>query len=177
MPDTPPTIEYATPYPPPRRRWLWWLVLVPVVLFLTLVMLRLMFRAAGSVQVTVTPVKVTAPPPPAPIAPSVPQRFTLAQRRQTPLAGTNGTVFIHIGDITGGRTNLTVQNATGVALLPPQSLGEGEIMTVPIAGTSFDVEVIEFEQHLTSDDLATLEVRRAGTPRATTRPATTRAAN
>ena len=83
---------------------------MPVALFLALVTMLLSVRAVRSVQVTVNTATV-APAPPAPLAPTVPQRFTLAQRSQVPLAGTNGTVFVHIGDITGGQTIITVQNA------------------------------------------------------------------
>ena len=62
-------------------------------------------------------------------------------------------------------------------MIPSQSLREGDLTTFPIAGNSFDIEVIELVNHLTGDDYATLEIRRAGSPRAATRPATTRAAN
>lgn len=146
-------------------------------LFLVLVMLLISVRAVRSVQVTMKPATVSPPPPRAPIAPNVPQRFTLAQRRQVALAGTNGTVFVHVGDITGGQMLLTLQDSAGVAMMPSQLVREGDLKTFPIAGSSFDIEVIELINHLTGDDFATLEIRRAGFPRATTRPAATRSAD
>jgi hypothetical protein len=124
----------------------------------------------SSVRVVVT--RTVVPPPPV-IAPSVPSRVTILQRGEQPLAGTGGTVNVSIGDITRGQTLLTIRDAGGTLLLTPRSVRQGDIHTFNAGKAAFDIEVIELENFMTSEDYGVFEIRTAGSPPATTRAAAT----
>src|SRR5688500_9723586 len=147
MSQPPSPIDYATPYPQPRRRMWLWLIPLPALALLFLAMVAL-FMVRSTVRVTVTPATVAPAPPQPPTLPAVPQRIALLQRQQAMLAGTGSGVFVHIGDITGGQTLLTIRNAAGIAMLPTTSVQQGDIKTFPIAGNTFEIEVAELKNLL-----------------------------
>ena len=166
MSNPPPPIEYATPSPRRRPGVLWWLI--PLIVVLVLLLMVAAYLLVGT-QVRVVVTKTATPVMPLPfVAPTAPQQITVVQRRQTMLAGTSGSVFVHIGDITGGRTLLTIQDSLGRPMMPTWSVQEGDVNTFPVAGNTFEIAVIELRNHLTGDDYGVFEIRKPGSAPATT---------
>lgn len=151
----PPTLSYATPH---RRKTKWWIAfIIALVLGIGFALVVMLFTAR------VVTVRIAAPATIATAPPTTPSRFTIPQRQSQPLAGTNGTILAHIGDITGGQVLLTISDATGAQILSTVSMKEGDIQTMVICGTSFEVELIQLRNFLVGDDFAVFEIRKSGT--------------
>jgi hypothetical protein len=146
------------------------LALVVTVILLSAVLALYLLLAGRRVQVVVTPatapVATPAPvvTPPRVVAPAVPSRLTIVQRGEQPLAGTNGTIVAHIGDITGGQTILTIRDSGGNQLLNSTSVRAGEVHAFNVGSAAFEIEVVELKNFLTGDDFGVFAIRAAGTP-------------
>jgi hypothetical protein len=157
-------LEYATPPARPRRRF--GLVATLVVLaFLLGVAVPLLvvqtrrYTAVGTVANLMPTGYVTAPPT---SLPTVTSRVRIVQRDEQPVPGTDGGVVARIGDITGGQTLLTVNDAQGNVLVNTVSMRVGDSTTFTVAASTFEVELVELNNFVTGDDLAVFDVRQAG---------------
>jgi hypothetical protein len=97
------------------------------------------------------------------VAPAVPSRVTIVQRKSQPLPGTNGSIVARIGDITGGQVLLTIDDAGGQPLVNTLPMREGDSTQFTVGAAKFEIELVELKNFLTGDDFAVFALRQAGT--------------
>jgi hypothetical protein len=162
MPDP---LDYATPAPRRFRPLLWVFLGIAVFLLIgTFLGTSMTYRAVRATQAQRVAAQAAqvASARAGLFAPTTPSKITLVQRQRAELTGTSGTVFVQIGDITGGQTLLTVSELGDGVLLPTVSVQEGDVQTFSTGGRTFELELVELRNFLTGDDFAVFELRAAG---------------
>ena len=103
------------------------------------------------------------PPPPKLDLPDTPPRLTIYQRSSDTVPGSDGTVHVTLGDITGGRVRVDV-TAGNRGTLASQMLREGEAVEFALDGKRYVVVAAELRLRLTGQDRGVFVVRRAEDP-------------
>ena len=103
------------------------------------------------------------PPPPKLDLPDAPPRLTIYQRGSDSIPGSDGTVHISVGDITGGQARVDV-TAGNVGTLATKTLREGEAVDFALDGKQYVVVATEFRLRLTGRDSGVFVVRRDEDP-------------
>jgi hypothetical protein len=103
------------------------------------------------------------PPPPKLDLPETPPRLTIHQRGSEPVPGSDGTVHVTIGDITGGQVQVGV-TASNRGTLASQTLREGEAVEFAFDGKRYVIVASEFRLRLMGQDRGVFVVRRAEDP-------------
>lgn len=103
------------------------------------------------------------PPPPKLQLPDTPPRLTIYQRGSEAVPGSDGTVRVSLGDITGGRVRVDVTAANG-GTLASRTLREGETLEFSLDGKDYVLVAGEFLLRLTGRDRGVVTVRRAEDP-------------
>jgi type II secretory pathway pseudopilin PulG len=164
----PPTIDYATPLPKKSRSPLIWIMLAVALAIAALLLLGFLFTARRSIvaQVRAQQAQVAANAAAARVralvAPKPPFRMTIQQRERKAMPGTNGSVIVRLGDITHGQVLLSIDDPSGNSLLSTVSVHEGDIQSFSVAGQSFEIEIVELKNFLTSEDYGVFAIRSAG---------------
>ena len=103
------------------------------------------------------------PPPPKLDLPKTPPRLTIPQRGSDTIPGSDNTVHIFIGDITGGLAEMNVI-ANNRGTLVSETVQEGDTVGFALDGKEYVVVVSEFRLRLTGQDRGVFVVRRAEDP-------------
>ena len=159
-------LDYATPRQRPRRR-VGLLITLLVLMFLLgvsvpLLLWRSSMRYTAVGTVTITPASGVAQTSAA-IAPTTPAHVTIVQRGEQQLPGTNGAITARIGDITGGQVLLTIEDSAGQFLVNTVSMREGAAQSFTVGKGTFEIQLVELKNFLTSDDFAVFAIRQSGT--------------
>src|SRR5687768_16153179 len=160
-------LSYATPLPRREGRGVVVLVAVGIALLVGMGALLYLLRRGYTMSIRMTPpatAPATAPAaPPAPVAPpavpgipgyvpppppklalpDTPPRLTIYQRGSDTIPGSNGTVHVTLGDITGGLVRVDVA-AGNRGTLVSKTLREGETVEFTLDGKRYVVIAAQF---------------------------------
>ena len=89
---------------------------------------------------------------------TTPLVVAIGQRHSAPVPGTGGEYLIRIGDITGGQVMFSMERRSGVVLLEPRSVREGQVVSFDLGGRPCYVRVVRFVNYLVGDDYGEFEV-------------------
>jgi len=89
-------------------------------------------------------------------------KMKIIQRQTRAVPGLDGGVRVQIGDITGGRTALTVSRADGETLVGTTSVRKGDAVEFVAGGRRYTLSVLEMENFLAGDDYVVLEIAEEG---------------
>jgi hypothetical protein len=92
-----------------------------------------------------------------PAVPALGGRVRVVQRRTADVPGSGGRLQVHLGDITRGQVELTVNRTDGGGVLPPQSAAQGDRVGFRFEGRTCRVTVVELTNVLVGDDYAVLD--------------------
>jgi hypothetical protein len=87
--------------------------------------------------------------------------LTIVQREVRSIPGSDGSVQIHLGDITDGQAFLMVVTGDNRTLLDRTSVAEDEAVQFSLGGRKYDVRIRELRNVLIGDDFAKLEITEA----------------
>ena len=88
-----------------------------------------------------------------------PVELTVRQREKKAIPGSDGTLFVHLGDITEGQVLVAVRDEAGKAVAGEKSLAQGQSLRfAPDGGDEFVVTIAELRNLLTGDDFAVLRI-------------------
>lgn len=87
--------------------------------------------------------------------------LTIRQRERKAIPGSDGTLFIHLGDVTEGQVLVAVRDEAGNAVAGERSLTQGQVLRFTVAGQRFALAVDELRNLLTGDDFVVLRLSKA----------------
>jgi hypothetical protein len=90
--------------------------------------------------------------------PDEPVSVAVIQRHTRPIPGSDGRLFVRVGDITEGQALVSVENESGEEVLAPMSLRQGDHAEFRLAGERFYLQVRELRNLLIGDDFALCEI-------------------
>ncbi len=88
-------------------------------------------------------------------------RFTVVQRYTVEIPGSSGYLKVHIGDVTGGQTRVTLRTAEGEVLVLDRSLRQGETVRFDLSGNEYELLLDKMVNFLIGDDYVEFVVRKA----------------
>ena len=91
-----------------------------------------------------------------------PLNMVIVQREERAVPGSNGTVFIRVGDITDGQAFLTIVDVDRKELFGRKSIRQGDTVEFAVGPKKFTVKVEELRNILIGDDFARLTVCETG---------------
>ena len=90
-------------------------------------------------------------------------KLTILQRGSKPIPGSDGRVFVGLGDITAGQVLLSVTTDAGDVLLDDTSLRPGDAVEFHVGKKPFTLTVRALNNFLVGDDFGVVEIS-AGSP-------------
>ncbi len=84
--------------------------------------------------------------------------LTLDQRRTAALPGSDNKIFVHLGDITGGRVRLSIYAAHGSMLLDHITMRPGAIASFNVGEQPLHLKLVELKNALLGTDFAEIEI-------------------
>jgi hypothetical protein len=87
--------------------------------------------------------------------------LTIVQREVRSIPGSDGSVQVHLGDITDGQAFLSVVTGDHRTLLDRTSVSEDEAVQFAFGGQKYEVRIRELRNVLIGDDFAKLEITEA----------------
>jgi hypothetical protein len=90
--------------------------------------------------------------------PSETVRLSIFQREERAIPGSNGSVRIHLGDVTDGQAFLTVVTSDRQTLLDRTSVTEDDSAYFTFDGKKYEVRIREMRNVLIGDDFVTVEI-------------------
>jgi len=157
------SLQHAQSHPerPRPARWVILGVIAASVAFSVLAALLVRGWASGrrvELSAKILPATPPATKVPPPKMPEEPVEVTVPQRQSAALPGSNDSVFVRIGDITGGQALVTVSGADDKPLLPTVSLRQGRSAQFRVGNREYKVTAKKLTNLLVGDDFATLVV-------------------
>lgn len=95
------------------------------------------------------------------LADDEPAEVTVRQRGRAAVPGSDGTLFLHLGDISEGRVLVSVRDSRGGTVAGEKSLAQGQALPFDLDGQAYSVAVQDLTNLLTGDDFAVLKVAKA----------------
>lgn len=90
--------------------------------------------------------------------PKDPLRMTVVQRRSKIIPGSNGKIYLHIDDITGGQVLLEIWAHFNVPVVDTVSVKPGDVLDFEVGAQKYYLSVVELRNFLTGDDFGVFEI-------------------
>ena len=90
-----------------------------------------------------------------------PARLTVIQRQTKAIPGSNKTITVKLGDITGGQVLTSVHGFLGERIVDTVSLREGDVVPLQLSGDRYYLRLVELRNLVIGDDFAVFEVSSA----------------
>ncbi len=90
-----------------------------------------------------------------------PVRITVIQRQIKAIPGSNKTITVKLGDITGRQVLTTVRGFLGETIVDTISLREGDVVPLQLSGARYYLKLVELRNLVIGDDFAVFEVSSA----------------
>ncbi|MCH7591768.1 MAG: hypothetical protein IH989_03155 [Planctomycetes bacterium] len=90
-----------------------------------------------------------------------PVRITVIQRQIKAIPGSNKTITVRLGDITGRQVLTSVHGFLGGTIVDTVSLREGDVVPLQLSGARYYLKLVELRNLVIGDDFAVFEVSSA----------------
>ncbi len=90
--------------------------------------------------------------------PADPVQITLIQRHSRSLPGSNGTVRLNIGDITGGQVLMSIHGPGTKTIVDTCSVWPGKVVPFEVGRTTYYLGVIQLRNFAVGDDFGVFEI-------------------
>lgn len=93
--------------------------------------------------------------------PADPLQITLIQRHTKALPGSDGTVRLHIADITGGQVLLSIRGVGDKTIVDTRSVQVGDVVPFELKKKRYRLKVIQLRNFAVGDDFGVFEISAA----------------
>jgi len=104
------------------------------------------------------PMPKQAPVKPVLALPRDPLQLTIVQRQTKAIQGSDETIAVHVGDVTGGQVLVEVLPPSGPTLVDTISMKPGDVVKFQVAEKVYHLTLVELQNFLFGDDVAMFEV-------------------
>jgi len=125
-------------------------------LLIEIAVLRAILEVHG--HVGALPMPKEAPVKPVLALPRDPLQVTIVQRRTKAIPGSDETVTLRVGDITGGQVLVEIAPVDGPPLLDMVSMKPGDLAKFQVGDKTYHLTLAKLQNFLFGDDLAVFEV-------------------
>lgn len=90
--------------------------------------------------------------------PTDPVRLTIVQRQSKGIPGSNKSVRVRVGDITGRQVLLSIRRPFGGTIVDTVSVKKGDVVPFDLGDQRYFLKVVKLRNVLTGDDFGVFEV-------------------